>query len=294
MQFIRNILGWSNEVTLEQIFNSHIYSLYALKQVLENIDIVMMIIKIRYLLRPWSLYAANEHCVLDTGDTVYGYGSHCELLKNSYSRPGILERISIPKYKCVTCSMSCMYIITEENTVSVLHDTRGFMELGSLGIIKKITCDGFSVYLLTDEGLLHTFAKSLIKSDIIDIECGYHYIMALDNQGKLYGWGGNTSGQLGLGHSDVNIIEPTLIDVPLLYPRIICGNSHSFLLSNEGIVYACGNNVYGILGLSKDKMHIREFTKLDFFKIPVKAVACGNKHTLFLLTNKIVYGSLGL
>lgn len=44
----------------------------------------------------------------------------------------------------------------------------------------------------------------------VDIFCGAHCSWYLDKEGRLFGFGLNTKGQLGIGHTD-NMAKPTLV-----------------------------------------------------------------------------------
>ncbi|MFA5794636.1 MAG: hypothetical protein WC980_06170 [Candidatus Brocadiia bacterium] len=70
---------------------------------------------------------------------------------------------------------------------------------------------------------------------------------SLKSDGTLWGWGGNSSGQLGDGTTiDKNI--PTRIGTDINWQAIATGNSHSLGLKNDGTLWAWGRNYYGELG----------------------------------------------
>ena len=102
------------------------------------------------------------------------------------------------------------------------------------------------------------------------ISGGYHSFI-LTKSGELFSFGFNDNGQLGLGDND-NKNVPTLLMktwddvVPSLNPplgtdrrqdrvktkrihQIICGAFHTFILRNNGELFAFGFNLYGQLGL---------------------------------------------
>ena len=73
----------------------------------------------------------------------------------------------------------------------------------------------------------------------------------------------------------------------------------SFSIDFEGIVYSCGSNEYGQLGLG-DTIDRNIPIKIENLP-PIKYVACGNGYTLFVDFDNIVYscgnnnsGELGL
>ena len=67
---------------------------------------------------------------------------------------------------------------------------------------------------------------------------------------KLYTFGKNTYGQLGLGHTSP-ISSPTLVTYlqTKKIETIVCGAEHTVAITNDGEVYTCGLNLKGQLGL---------------------------------------------
>lgn len=51
---------------------------------------------------------------------------------------------------------------------------------------------------------------------------------ALDDAGKVYVWGRNDQGQLGLGHRN-DVLTPTLL--PGLYQDVVVGSAHILAIS---------------------------------------------------------------
>ena len=92
---------------------------------------------------------------------------------------------------------------------------------------------------------------------ISNIVSGRNHTLAVSNQGILYSWGANESGQLGI-NTDTNRYFPVqvkgenggdfLIDVIL----IGAGADHSIAVRTNGTVWSWGNNKYGQLGQGKN------------------------------------------
>jgi hypothetical protein len=93
---------------------------------------------------------------------------------------------------------------------------------------------------------------------IVDIACGTAHSLCVDNAGTVFAFGFNGFGQCGAGSSE-DVLLPQRIDqihVEDLQERevgritqVCCGAMHSLLLSEDGLVLACGNNESGQLGL---------------------------------------------
>jgi hypothetical protein len=83
---------------------------------------------------------------------------------------------------------------------------------------------------------------------IVMISCGYWHSMALTESGRVFSWGCNGFGQLGIGNT-VDSNKPKIIDLnAIIIERISCGQWHSLLLSNDGFIYAFGFNLWGQIG----------------------------------------------
>jgi hypothetical protein len=89
---------------------------------------------------------------------------------------------------------------------------------------------------------------SFENEKIVMISCGEEHSLALTESGRVFGWGDNIVGQLGVDvkwHSS----EPIIIELnDLKIQKISCGLNHSLLLSCDGDIYAFGWNYYGEVG----------------------------------------------
>jgi alpha-tubulin suppressor-like RCC1 family protein len=86
------------------------------------------------------------------------------------------------------------------------------------------------------------------------VSAGAAHALALTESGKVYAWGLNSSGQLGLGHT-TNINTPTPVSA-LNGKKIIsiaAGDNHSLAMDDAFIVYSWGLNSSGQLGLGDTK-----------------------------------------
>jgi alpha-tubulin suppressor-like RCC1 family protein len=89
--------------------------------------------------------------------------------------------------------------------------------------------------------------RVLNLDNIVDIQCGGSWSLALDAQGSVWGWGSNAVGQLGPN-------APNPCPVPTRIPNleniiaIATGCGHVLALKSDGTVWTWGSNSDGQLG----------------------------------------------
>ncbi|XP_053977184.1 probable E3 ubiquitin-protein ligase HERC4 isoform X1 [Hylaeus volcanicus] len=144
--------------------------------------------------------------------------------------------------------------------------------------------------------------KTLGTSVIVQIACGMKHTLALTNDGKLYSWGSNSAGQLGLGSDTENEIKPTLVNslvaVPVAF--IACGGFHSIAISKSGAIFGWGKNTFGQLGLNDTQNRNTPCQLQTLQNAKVCYAACGEEFSVFLTLDGGVftcgagmYGQLG-
>lgn len=71
--------------------------------------------------------------------------------------------------------------------------------------------------------------------------------------GDVFSWGSNSHGQLGLGKEVSQQLKPFLVCAlnGVAVTQISAGGSHTLFLTLPGLVYCCGANKYGQLGLNR-------------------------------------------
>ena len=76
------------------------------------------------------------------------------------------------------------------------------------------------------------------------VDCGLDYTICLDSDGKLYSWGSNRYGQLGItGTNTYKQNSPCEMTLPRNFGKVTdfsCGEEHSALLTDNGHVYTWG------------------------------------------------------
>jgi alpha-tubulin suppressor-like RCC1 family protein len=78
---------------------------------------------------------------------------------------------------------------------------------------------------------------------IQSISTGMDHVLMLTDDGRVLSWGWGHTGQLGLGEWESSFEPrelPNLEDIGSRVVRVVCGLDHSFLLTEEGKVWAFG------------------------------------------------------
>jgi len=133
---------------------------------------------------------------------------------------------------------------------------------------------------------LPRLVKSLGTVRVTAVAAGLEHSAALTDAGSVYTWGGNTSGQLGLGDSKETrlVFTPRLVDclggIPLA--GLACGGSHTMVVSCSGAIFSWGANGQGQLGLgdADSRSWPTQVTTLRNQK--VKCLQAGQEHSVAL------------
>jgi hypothetical protein len=139
-----------------------------------------------------------------------------------------------------------------------------------------------SVYSSGSSGTELTNINEIGLDNIIEIAGGINYVLTLGGGGRVYSFGNNNRGQLGLG-DEISRKEPTLIPNLPKIVNIAAEVMFSALLSEDGNVYVFGK------GFGEVRREILYPTKVEGFKNIVQ-IAIGNGHLLALDINGNVYG----
>ncbi|NXQ96958.1 HERC5 ligase, partial [Sagittarius serpentarius] len=108
--------------------------------------------------------------------------------------------------------------------------------------------------------------------------------------GKLFAWGQNAHGQLGVRSQTTLIPQPQLVErlQGISLARIAAGGAHSAAVSLSGAVYSWGKNDFGQLGLgdTKDRNYPSYVGALEHWKTVF--ISCGADHTAVLSKEGLV------
>ena len=121
---------------------------------------------------------------------------------------------------------------------------------------------------------------------IIDVRSGYYHTLALAKSGRLWSFGRNDYGQLGLGHATQKIFGASQVEDldghGIRVARIATGCYHSVAVDETGTVYVFGRNNHGQLGCGDLTERHSPWPIKRFTSTRVGMVAAGFYHTIVL------------
>ncbi|XP_060550049.1 X-linked retinitis pigmentosa GTPase regulator isoform X6 [Pantherophis guttatus] len=120
---------------------------------------------------------------------------------------------------------------------------------------------GEAVEQVPESGAIFTFGKSKFAENVpsqfwfkndkpLHMSCGDEHTSVVTENGKLYMFGSNNWGQLGLGTKNT-VSKPTCVKVlkPEKVKLAACGRNHTLIYTEKRNLYATGGNSEGQLGL---------------------------------------------
>lgn len=147
-----------------------------------------------------------------------------------------------------------------DNDIKIKQISCGDLHCAGISTIKELFTWGNGNYgklghCNFDHMLVPTKVGFFTMSKVENVICGSYNTIAVTTDSKVYAWGKNSHGMLGIPHmQEVNILVPTEIlyqkdDPSLIVSEIALGSMHQLFLCANGALYSCGNSVDGILGI---------------------------------------------
>eukprot|EP00811_Abedinium_folium_P033061 NODE_6052_length_1710_cov_4.651295.p1 GENE.NODE_6052_length_1710_cov_4.651295~~NODE_6052_length_1710_cov_4.651295.p1 ORF type:complete len:525 (-),score=114.57 NODE_6052_length_1710_cov_4.651295:134-1564(-) len=142
----------------------------------------------------------------------------------------------------------------------------------------------------------HALYPTRIGGGLLDgaslIACGADYSVVLDGAGRVFCFGENSKGQLGLGHRQ-NRCMPEVAHLPAaLAVHADCGGMHTLIVADDFRVFGCGGNDLGQLGVGATT------DRFTFSPVSILApgaachashVSCGFGHSMLLTLHGVVW-----
>lgn len=235
--------------------------------------------------------AGGYHSVILVNDKVYTFGDNgrnqCSGMyyfgEGDFSAPGqeLFVLLSSPYGTAKTTSVK--KISTKgDHTLFLMADgtvrAMGANSYGQLGIGYAGGENITDAYEPTDQvtGL----------SNIIDIAAGHQFSLALDASGRIYAWGNNKDGQLGIGNTYGFFYAPQYISEIKNVSSISAGYYHALAITENSNIYGWGRAYNGALGdLSEEKYYIPQLLNIE----NADKIIAGLDNSFFIKDDKTVY-----
>ncbi|XP_053729403.1 probable E3 ubiquitin-protein ligase HERC3 isoform X2 [Synchiropus splendidus] len=159
----------------------------------------------------------------------------------------------------------------------------GAKDQGQLGILPH-------KWLFSDKPSIVSF---LAQSLVVQVSCGDSHCLALTQGGDVFSWGSNSHGQLGQGKTVTLEHQPRPVRALCGTPatQVSAGAAHTLVLTLGGLVYCCGANLHGQLGLNRvdarGRFNMCPVPALE--PLAVSALSCGESHSAALTQDGRVF-----
>jgi alpha-tubulin suppressor-like RCC1 family protein len=218
----------------------------------------------------------NHTMAIDKNGRAWGWGSNLngQLGDNSINS----QRIPVSVLGAV--KTFCQISAGGFHTMAIDKDGRawgwGLNTSGQLGD-NSITSRRTPVSVL---GVVKTFCK---------ISAGNAHTMAIDKDGRAWGWGLNTSGQLGNGITDFTPMSVAGTVKTFCYIGVATSASHTMAIDKNGRAWGWGLNNLGQLGDNSITSRLTPVSVLGAVKTFCQ-ISAGNNHTVAIDKNGRAWG----
>jgi len=238
------------------------------------------------MMQPFESGAVSSECA------VYAWGAGIEGLRVAGQASMLPQEIDLGhRVEKLACGLDFVAFVSNEQQVFAF----GSAEWGQSGGNQKIN----RIQFVQENG------RDVDKVDLVqDITCGDQFCIVTGKgysvEGstgvrvqKVFAWGRNDQGQLGVGSQEKALVVPGRLDRFLNMDDeaakvIRCGSAHSIILTDKGRVFSFGSNKCGQLGVqlgSKSHVSYPVYMNLSSKCLPIIDVALGSEHTLLLTSS---------
>ncbi|XP_032674765.1 X-linked retinitis pigmentosa GTPase regulator-like isoform X2 [Odontomachus brunneus] len=137
------------------------------------------------------------------------------------------------------------------------------------------------------------------KDPVVIITCGDEHSAVVCQTGRLFVFGSNDWGQLGLGHKN-HISKPSCVKIlkPEKVTHVACGRAHTLICTGAQKIFACGSNQEGQLGRESSAIGDSSSSPILIYDCGLAGprilqVAAGSHHSMALTSDGgvIAWGS---
>lgn len=129
------------------------------------------------------------------------------------------------------------------------------------------------------------------KEAVLMVRCGGSFVIAIDREGRIWGWGDNRKGQAAYEkYQLVKTPQPVATNLDGFdVADIQCGNENTLFLMKDGTVYVCGAGDHGRLGNKGMKSSAKEPILVPGLS-NIVAIDCGFGQSMALDSSGHVWG----
>ncbi|XP_069698384.1 secretion-regulating guanine nucleotide exchange factor-like [Periplaneta americana] len=213
---------------------------------------------------------------------VWGSNTYCQLGQSKKMIPftAIPVKLTVPNVRSVASGLRHSGIVTRDGRVLMC----GSGKKGQLG--------------LTDSNGMPLFEAQSPQEipaleDVDNIACGQHHTVVMTSSGRIFAWGDNKYGQLGLDPSYFpSVFSPMEISLNLQLDtccKLLSGWTHVAILTGNGKIINWGRNTYGQLGCHEYQRPFSWEPQIMNNVENATQIAIGSEHNIVLLgTGQIV------
>ncbi|XP_056423740.1 probable E3 ubiquitin-protein ligase HERC3 isoform X3 [Hyla sarda] len=236
---------------------------------------------------------ANEHIIhvacgqahsvaLNSQGQLFSWGAGSEgqlghsITEHSVPVPRQIKKLNLQKILQVSCgNQHCLALSDDGQLFTWGQNNHGQLGLGP-GFTQQSSPQG---------------VKSLEGIPLAQVTAGGYHSFALSLSGAVFGWGKNSSGQLGLNDDQVRV-SPCHVK-PLRSQKVVyisCGEEHTAVLTKTGGLFTFGAGDHGQLGHDSVHNEINPRRVLELMGSEVSQIACGRQHTIaFVPSSGVLY-----
>lgn len=270
-----------------------------------------------------TIYITSDRNIYATG-----YNEQGQLGIGTNDNAYKITKVILPSYRDITkviCGGYHTFFLTKDGE-AYATGYNAFGQLGlnhkdnvftpvkvDLKNIKDIYCGGYHTFFLMKSGEVYACGKndygqlglplseSIIKPTKVNsltgtryVSCGGDFNIFLTKDNNFLVAGYNGYGQLGDGtYNNANTVKNINSSLPAEVKvkdieKIECGSHHTLILLSNRNVYGTGSNMYGQLGLGKNKKDSNVFVQLNVQGI--QNIVTDAYSSIFQVDTKILYG----
>ena len=132
---------------------------------------------------------------------------------------------------------------------------------------------------------------------VLTVACGEHHTLALSASGRVWSTGLNFAGQLGLGDFETRYRFTDVDTINFVAGReegrnvisVVAGETHSMMLCQNGLLFACGKNNEGVLGVGDTVDRNTPTLVEELSDRNVSSIAAGVYHNLAITDEGRLY-----